>query len=264
MESKYKLLVLADINKSTGNILKSAIGLAKKINADISLFHVKKPTDVVKQDNQLSAVRAINNDYNITDKRIKELINTMSKAYDVNISYTFVIGNIKNEISRVIEKSQPDIIVLGKRLSKPFSFIGDNITKYVLKRHNGGTMIVAQNNVFEPNQELVMATLNSASSDSRLEYVKDLFNGAEKPLKSFRIVNNGAKLNDSKLKKDENTVEYVFEQGDDSIKNLSKYLTLNKIDLLFLDLRTKEFENRRGLKNLDEVIGGINVSLLVT
>ena len=97
MESKYKLLVLADINKSTGNILKSAIGLAKKINADISLFHVKKPTDVVKQDNQLSAVRAINNDYNITDKRIKELINTMSKAYDVNISYTFVIGNIKNE-----------------------------------------------------------------------------------------------------------------------------------------------------------------------
>ena len=126
------------------------------------------------------------------------------------------------------------------------------------------TCFVAQNNVFEPNQELVMATLNSASSDSRLEYVKDLFNGAEKPLKSFRIVNNGAKLNDSKLKKDENTVEYVFEQGDDSIKNLSKYLTLNKIDLLFLDLRTKEFENRRGLKNLDEVIGGINVSLLVT
>lgn len=265
--NKYKILVLSDINKSVNSILKSSIALAKKINADIEFFHVKKPTDIVKQDNQLSAVRAINSDYNATDKEIKKIINSLSKAYDIKIKHTFVIGNVKNEISRAIEDSQPDVIVLGKRLSKAYNFISDNIVKHVLKKHKGGLMIVAQNNVLEPNQEILMGTLNSTPSYPRLEYVKDLMKGVQEPLTSFRIESksNGLKQ-DSNFNDETKIIEYVFEPGNDSIKNLSKYLDLSQINLLCLDMGIKSSENRKASMTLDvnKIMDDLNVSLLVT
>lgn len=264
MNAKYKVLVLVDLNEFTDGIIISAVGLAKKINAEISLFHVKKPTDIVKQDNQLSAVRAINSDYNLTDKKIKLLINEISKAYNVPITYSFAIGNIKHELDQLLENSQPDIIVLGKRVSKSFSFMGDNMVKYVLKRHTGGALVVDQDNIIKPNQDIVVATLNSSSTSPRLAYLKDLFERINKPLKSFRIVNRALKSEDLKGNNVKKTVEYVFEKGDNSIRNLSKYLSLNKINLLCLDLGANESESDGVIINLDNVLEHLNVSILVS
>lgn len=261
MESKYKLLVLLDLSKSASNVLKSAIVLAQKINAEITLFHVKKPTDVVIQDNQLSAVRAINSDYNTTDKKIKELINSMTKTYDAHVNYTFVIGNIKNEISRVIEKSQPDIIVLGKRLSKPFSFIGDNMVNFVLNKYKGVIMVAAGENALEPNKEISIGVLNSIEESFNVEFADDLMGHAQKPLKSFKIVNSAKILKEKQEPAGEKTIEYVFEQGDNAIKNLSNYLSKNNINLFCIN-RT----NNSHLINFDlkDVIHNLNVSLLLT
>jgi len=136
-DKKYKILVLSDLNESTDTILKSTISLANMIDGNIDFFHVKKPDDVVKKDNQLSAIRSINQEHFSTKKKIKNVIEPISKDYGIHISYTLSYGNVKNEIGKHIKESQPDIIVLGKRNSKTFKLIGDSITQFVLKEYDG-------------------------------------------------------------------------------------------------------------------------------
>jgi len=73
-KNNYKILVLSDLKSTSNTTLKSTISLAKMIGGDIEFFHAKKPTDVVKNENQLSAMRAINANYNETDKKIRDLV----------------------------------------------------------------------------------------------------------------------------------------------------------------------------------------------
>lgn len=264
MRAKYKILVLVNLNEFTDGIIISAIELAKKINAEISLFHVKKATDIVKRENQLSAVRAINSDYNVTDKKIKLLVNEISKAHQIPIKYAFAIGNVKHELDQLLENSQPDIIVLGKPVSKTFSFMGDNMVKYVLKNHAGGVLVVDPKNRIRPKEDVVVATLNSSSTNPRLPYLEDLFKTIHTPLKSFKIVNKGIKPQDLNAKNTGKTVEYIFEKGDNSIRNLSKYLSLNNINVLCLDLGANETESDYAIINMDRVLEHLNVSILVS
>ena len=65
-KSQYKILVLSDLTKSTTSTLRSSASLAKMIDGNVEFFCVKKPTDIVEKENQLSAIRTINKKYNIT------------------------------------------------------------------------------------------------------------------------------------------------------------------------------------------------------
>ena len=67
MKSKCNILVLSDIDKSANTILKNAINLAKIVDGDVNFFCVKKPTEIVEKDSQLSAMRAINEKFLETD-----------------------------------------------------------------------------------------------------------------------------------------------------------------------------------------------------
>jgi len=255
-KNKYKILVLSDLKNSPSAVLKSAISLANMIHGSIEFYHVKKPTDVVENENQLSAMRKINEDYNVTEKRIRELIIPLSKDYGVNINYKFSIGNIKSEISKQIEMMKPDIIVLGKRKSKTFNLIGDSITNFVLKKHKGGIMIAAAKNALEPNVEISLGVLNGVEGLQNMDFAEDIIGYTQKPLKSFKIVNNSNTAESLGNPSNMKTVEYVFEQGDNVIKNLSNYLAKSNINLFCLD---------RGKKNANEaLINKLNVSLLVT
>ncbi|MDB4352827.1 universal stress protein, partial [Porticoccaceae bacterium] len=152
--NKYKILVLSDLKKSPSTILKSTVSLAKIIDGDIKFFHVKKPSDVVDRESQLSAMRTINQEQIITGKKIQEALAPISKDYNVNINSTFAFGNVKNEIEEHIKATNPDVIVLGKRKAKGLRFLGDNITDFVLKIHKGPVMIASNKNGFTPDKEL--------------------------------------------------------------------------------------------------------------
>ena len=95
---KYKLLVLSDLNDSTLDILKSSVSLAKIIDGEINFFYVKKPTDIVGKENQLSALRTINKEHTVIDNKIKTVLKTISSDIAFDINYSFTFGNVKNEI----------------------------------------------------------------------------------------------------------------------------------------------------------------------
>jgi nucleotide-binding universal stress UspA family protein len=265
--NKYKILVLSDLKDTASTILKSTVGLAKIIDGAINVFYVRDPSDVVKNENQLSAVRSINEDYKITEKKIQRLIEPISLNYDINIDCDFTFGNVKNEIETYLKEHKPDIIVLGKRKSKIFKLIGDNVTDFVLDKHNGVIMLATDKNMLEPDNELSLGILNGTEQTSQTAIVEALIGYSQKPLKLFQIISNSNELakansNSTAIK----TVEYVFEKKDDSMKNLSSYLSKNNINLLCVDRSKKNDRDKTNTTKSDikDVITNLDISMLLT
>ena len=75
---KRKILVLSDMKDSTQALMITSVEVAKMLNAEIEFFHVKKPTDIVDRESQLSAVRTIKREHIKTDNDIKSMLNTLS------------------------------------------------------------------------------------------------------------------------------------------------------------------------------------------
>jgi nucleotide-binding universal stress UspA family protein len=250
--NKYKILILSDLNKSISKAIKGSISLAKIVDADINLFYVKKPTEVVDKESQLSAMRTINKEYFSIDKKIKSIISPMSEKYNVTINHTFSIGNLKNEIEKYIDENKPDIIVLGKRKPKKISFIGDNITSFILKKHKGPIVIIDDKNELEPNKKLSLGLFNYSKTED--DFSENIIRSTQSPLKAFNIANNSDSLNNKMFLKDTKNVEYIFSEGDNVLKNISNYLLKSNVNLLFV--------NRK--KNIKDVINKLDCSLILT
>ncbi|WP_040252493.1 universal stress protein [Psychroserpens mesophilus] len=264
--SKYKILVLTDMKDTTINTLKNGVSLAKIIDAEIHLFHVKKPTDIVEQESQLSAIRTMNRSYVSTDSEIQNLIEPVSKDHNIPISYSHVFGNLKNEINSIFKSYKPDVVILGKNKSKPFSFIGDNVTNFVIKNFDGAIMIVDNANNVTPDKQISLGVLNSFDSSLNVAFSKHLITHAAKPLKSFKIIKNTSDFQNTKSSLGQDVTEYVFEHNQNSVKNLSGYLSKSNINLLFID-RVKSQTKTQSIPisdNLNDVIAKLNVSFLLS
>lgn len=264
-KNKYKIVVLSDLKDSTGITLKSTVSLAKMINGDIEFFHVKSPRDIVERDNQLSAFRNYNQKHLATEKKIKSIISPIADLYNIDISYNFSFGNVKNEIGKYLKEAQPDIIVLGKRKPKMLKFIGDSITPFILKNHDGVVMIASDTNALEPNKELSLGVLNGVDQTSDIAFADDLMSHTQMPLKAFKIIKKSNESEGTTSINNKNLVEYVFEEGDNAISNLSKYLSVSNTNLLFVDRFNGKKPKRKRMLDLDieTVLDSLNVSLLL-
>lgn len=248
---KYKILVLSDLKGNTSNILKNTVSLAKMIDGEIEFFHVKKPTEIVENDNQLSAMRSINSEFSSTNKKLNQMVESFSKEFDSEITFNFSFGNVKEKIGEYIEQYQPDIIVLGKRKSNPLKLIGDQITQFVLNQYKGVVMIASNDHVLEPNTNVSLGVLDDVEKALQIDFAESLLDNSKGPLKSFRVVEKATSLEERSTNSNQNVVEYVFEKSDNTIKTLSHYLSKNNINLLCVNR-----ENNLAINKL-------NVSLLV-
>ncbi|MFP4844361.1 universal stress protein [Winogradskyella sp. PE311] len=261
LNNKYQILVLSDLKKTTNCTLQTTVELAKMIQGNIEFFHVQKPTDVISSESQLSAVRNINQEYIKTDKKIKNLLEPISKNHDFNVSYRYAFGNVKDEIEGHITKMQPDVIVLGRRKGKAISFIGDNITEFILKKFSGAIIIASEENAFESNSNLSLGILNDIEDSLNINFAQNLIAKTETPLKSFRIGNKRANQSMSDLIKDKKIVEYIFEDNSNAINTISDYVSKNNVNLLCIDRGTGNSKKESYAKT---AISRMNVSLLVT
>ena len=263
---KYKILVLSNLKDSTDTILKSTISLSKIVDSEIHFFCVKRPTEIVKRDNQLSAIRTINQEHLVTDKKIQELVQPLLEQYNVTLNYSYAFGNVKEEITNIMDSYDPDIVVLGKRKVKSAKLFGDGITQFVLKKYNGAIMIAADENRIEPNEHLSIGLLDGIEETFNLEFAKDLLEHIQKPIKSFKVVKTMNNAEGVTIPKSEKTIEYVFEHRDGAIQNLSNYLSKSKVNLLCID-RSQEQVKRKSnhsITDIKDAIEEFNVSILLT
>lgn len=247
MKQKCKILVLSDIDSSTEKIIKNGVNLAKIVNGEITFFCVKKATDIVEKESQLSAMRTINEKFLEVDNKIKKIIKEHSKNEGIKIDYKISFGNLKNEISKQIEETNPDIIVLGKSKSNVLSFVGDNIIDYVLKEYSGTVMIVSGNNLLEASSDITLGLLDNVNTFSN-KFAETIVSYSDKSFVSFCINDDkldSKNINDSSKK----IVEFVFEKGDNVLKHISNYLSKSKVNLLFINREKQDIKSI--IKNLD-------------
>lgn len=259
---KYKIVVLTDLNNTAKTTIKSAVSLAKMINVEIEVFSVIKPTDVVKKENQLSAIRTINDKYSKSVKKMQELVIPIATDYGIKIETSFEFGNVKNEIKSFIKERKPDIIVIGKKKSSSFKLIGDGISQFVFNTFKGEIMIATDKNALEPNKEISLGMLNTSEHSMNLNFADDLMAYTQRPLKSFNIVKNSGASEAVKKPTEKKTIEYIFQHNDRSMKSLSNYLSKNNIDLLYFDRSQKNSSNKTNLMMSD--ITKLEVTVLVT
>ncbi|NMH88881.1 universal stress protein [Flavivirga algicola] len=262
--NKYKLLVLSDLKDSSDNIIKTTANLAKMIGGDIDLLHVRKPVDIVESDNQLSSMRTINRDYIASKDHIESIIKSIDKA--LNIKYSLIYGNVKQEIKEHIHNTNPDIIVLGKKRFNALKLTGDRITKFVLKKYKGIVLIASNDSVLEPSKNLSLGVFNDFEHSTNENLAKSLMAYTQKPIKSFKIQKNPEVTNQDKSDTALNdTVEYIFQSNDNAIDSLSNYVLKNNIDLLCINREIEASKkNKLSSSNLTNIIRKLNVSLLLT
>ena len=260
MKQKCKILVLSDLDASTAKIIKNGVNLAKIVDGEINFFCVKKATDIVEKESQLSAMRTINEKFLEVDNSIKKIIKEQSKSEGIKIDYKISFGNLKNEISNQISEINPDIIVLGKSKSKVLSFIGDNIIDHILKEYSGTVMVVSENNLLEANSKISLGLLNDVNSFSN-KYAETIVSYSDSKLTSLCI-------NDSKLESRKNNnsskkiVEFVFEKGDNALKNISNYLSKSNINLLFINRDKQELISVKS--DIKSIIKTLDCPLILT
>ena len=255
--TKHKITILTDLKGNLDSLLKSTVGLAKMVDAEITVFHVMKPFSVVNQENQLSAMRNINSEYGIMDRKMKASIKSASKDGTVKIDYSLALGNVKDEIGSYIKKQRPDIIVLGKKKSSALSIMGDNIIQYVLKKHDGSVLISGDEVTFESNSNLSLGTLDDLGSTLNLEFSEDLMKHSLEPMKSFKIINTNSSQEETRSSNHVNIVDYVFERNDNTIDKIPDYIEKNNINILFVNRGFKK-ENNKGNLISSDINGIIN------
>jgi len=239
MKKQYKIAVFTSLKDDLNATLKTAAKVAQIINANIEVFNIQTPTEIIKKENQLSAIRTINSERISSDKKMQGLIAPFAKELDLKINYSFAFGNMKSKISNFIDKQMPDIIILGKQKKNPLKLFGDGVTKFVLKSFKGIIMMVPNKLPLEPNAELNLGALDNMEPWHSVAFTEYLFQQTKAPLKSFRFIKNADELGESHIPKTERIIEYVFEQNDNSVDKLPEYLKKSNINLLLVN-RTKK------------------------
>ena len=94
------------------------------------------------------------------------------------------------------------------------------------------------------------------------DFSENIKRSTQNPLKAFNIANNLDSSNNKTFLKDSETVEYVFSEGDNVLKNISNYLLKSNVNLLFVN---RQKNNSNSIKqNIKDVINKLDCSLILT
>ncbi|RDK88639.1 universal stress protein [Marinirhabdus gelatinilytica] len=242
-----KLLVLVDFSDNSEKVIKSAIKMAQVVNGEIELFHVRKPTSIVKKENTLSAVRVIKDHYVQLEQQMKSLINKVQEIKQVKTRHSFAFGNVKNEISNHIEATKPDIVVLGKNSSRTPDFMGDNVLPIVLKKYKGLVMIADSDEVLDIQSKLNLGLYNAKFFEAK-SYWDALLSNTESPMYTYEIGASIATSNSVESTHREGAISYIFEKKDQMVETMSSYMDKNKVNLLLVNRKSNPDTNKTELK----------------
>lgn len=241
-KSKYRLLVLMDISTTSHNILKNATNFAKLVNGSMDVFQVKKTTNLVNSESQIATIRTMNHEDLNKKKEFRNIIDLVSQEEKIPVTFNFVYGNIKNEINDHIEKTKPDIVILGRRKKKKIHFLGDGLIKNLLKNHNGAILIADDDDAFTSYQDKSIGFFNDLDSSEKTALTNDLKKLTEKPLKLLKNNQN------TSLDSNEDTILFELDAKGAPTKEIGSLILENNISLLCVNKK-----NDISIKTIEQI-----------
>jgi nucleotide-binding universal stress UspA family protein len=210
VQTGYNYLVLIDFSAASFNALKYAISLAKLINGNIHICHIGNPSRIVKKDNQVAALRALNSEVKKIEKKIGAIVE-MIVTEGVNAIPHCSIGNIIYEFKALTNLIQPDLIIIGKKLEN--LKLSGKITGYLMNEYIGSLLIVRGNSMFQNNTKISVAYNENSFECYDSKLVFSLNNQTQYPLKLLSIKKSNAPLEKIKLTQKLSEASYEIDQN---------------------------------------------------
>ncbi len=274
IKNKYRILVLIDLLPRSEKTLIDAVNLAQIIHGNIEVFYVKPLTDIIDHENQMSAMRAMEEERLATKKKLQDLIDPVAKNEGISIDIDFTFGNVKNEIEKHLKKTNPDIVVLGKRKRKLINLLGDNVTQFILNTFSGIILMGGEAKKLQLNDEISIGLFNDAVAGCNIEIIQDLSKRTMARIKLFglrkksdTLVKNVMATRLKTIHNIEEIIEYEFEEGSHGLDGLANYVTKNNVGLLCIGRgeRKKGWTDRYigGAPSVNKAIQKLNIPLLI-
>lgn len=261
-----------DKSKASSKILKDAVKFAKIIEGSIDIFQVEPPTNVVKYDNQITIMRDIDEERFKQEMVLKEIVSSIKNEEGLPVICNFTFGNVKNEIKNHIEKTKPDIVVLGKRKKKVVGLLGDQITEDIINSFTGSVLISGNTKGLSSFENQSIGFFNTIDGIEKIALVNDLKEHTKKPLKFFKTLSDEElrskkevleKMKEQELKK--NAIVYEFDANNNNGTEMASFISKNNLALLCVHKNVDENSSLKGklAKIITKTIEKINVPVLV-
>jgi len=181
---EYNYLVLTDFSEASYSALKYTISLAKLIKGNIHICHIANPSNIVKNDNQVAAMRDVNSETEKIGKKIGAIVE-MIIAEGINAIPYCSIGNIIYEFKELTNQLKPDVVILGKKKENPK--LSGKITSYLMNEYLGSLLIVKEDKIFQNGTKISVACNNNIFDLYDPKLIFSLNNQTKLPLKLLNI-----------------------------------------------------------------------------
>ncbi len=266
LNQKYRILVLTNLSNTSESALKNAVQLAKVLQGSVEAFHVKSPSKVVTQINQLSAERAIHEDYYKTKSILKQIINKIEKEEGIRIKYEVAYGNIKNEIRQKIAQVQPEIVLLGKRKVKRVDVLRRGITQFLLDECDANILITGEDHKLHSYTDISLGVFGQSLQKEGIEIINDLKEQNNNPIRYFSI-RSKKNAEEATSRNDREMISYVFSEGTNALDGLASYVSKTNTQLLCIP---RNLDGNRKVSKLKRVripvrvVDKLDIPVLIT
>lgn len=261
--NRFKILVLSDLTSNSTNVLKSAARIAQIVDGDLEIFHVRKAAKVVERESNLSAARSIKEHYVTIDKRLQLMANSVREENQITANHFSAFGNIKNEIENHIATSKPDIVVIGKRVSKMPAFLGDGIVSFIMKKFKGAVVVADNDNILDSETKLNMGLFNSNTITPSNRLIESILATIKSPIHSFKIANLIEGEPEVNQIGTERLVSYIFEKNDNTSQTIHKYMSKHKVNLLVVNRTNSDKKNNFTVSELNDFTSNSKVPIVI-
>ncbi len=192
---KYEFLVLMDFSESSYIALKYAISLAKITDSKIHVYHVGNPGKIAVSDNQVAVLRAFESENKKVEDKLGSIVEIITTEGIQAICH-HTIGNIINELEKLIDQVNPDLIVVGKKKEK-LRFSG-KLTNFLLNKYSGSLLIVGKEIAFQTGTKISIA----CNGNTLYQYGPQIVSKIDHHTKAPLTLVNVQKLSESNEKLD--------------------------------------------------------------
>ncbi|SHG31014.1 universal stress protein [Flagellimonas flava] len=238
--TKKKISVIADISANLENVIANATELAKAIKGTVEVLYVKAPTDIVKGDNQLSAMRTLHRDTRDTESKLRSAVEKFSSKTGSKVTYKIAYGNTKNTIKAYLEKEQPHTVVLGKPKSKFPGIPASGIPSFIMTACDANVLVTGDDQKLHTFEDISLGVYGNSFEDTTSGVLADLNKKTSKPVRLFSVRSEQDAVSNEENKV-QDAVSYVFTEGANVLDGLASYVKRTNTQLFCIPRKsTKE------------------------
>lgn len=265
IKTDFNFLMLIDFSKDSYEALDYLIKLVKVIGGQIELISIIEPSDVIKSENPVVALRAISKDKVMKKIRLDSIVE-MIQSEGIRVQYSLSTGRLEDELNGKLTSNSSDIIVTGK--SKVGS-IG-KVNNYLVHKFKGNLLIIGKQLEFQTGTNITVGcnikTLNTC--DLKLTSIFSLLTKTPLVLLEVgKISIDIREFNKTGQFHENLAIQYKNEKNPNIIEGLKTHIDTTNVELLCIgrSKRKNSFFSRilKPKNTMTEIVKNTKIPLLI-